>query len=70
MSINHWAAVHDEQSRSWALHVTLKHESSLEQDNAEVLAASPAYAALMERTLSKVVMVHVAALERLCQAQP
>ena len=39
------------------------------EDNAAVVAAHPWYASLMERTLSKVVLVHVAGLERLCQVR-
>ena len=39
------------------------------EDNAAVLAAHPTYASLVERTLSKVVLVHVAGLERLCQVR-
>ena len=39
------------------------------EDNAAVLAAHPTYASLVERTLSKVVLVHVATLERLCQVR-
>jgi len=40
---------------------------SVAEDNAFVSAAHPAYAGLMERSLSKVVVVHVSGLERLCQ---
>lgn len=39
------------------------------EDHAFVSAAHPLYAGLMERTLSKVVLVHVAGLERLCQVR-
>ena len=37
------------------------------EDNAFVSAAHPAYASLMERTLGKVVLVHVSGMEKLCQ---
>ncbi len=43
---------------------------SVAEDNAFVSAAHPAYASLMERTLGKVVLVHVSGIEKLCQVGP
>lgn len=40
---------------------------SVAEDNSFISAAHPAYASLMERSLSKVVLVHVAGMEKLCQ---
>ena len=42
---------------------------SVAEDNAFVSAAHPAYASLMERTLGKVVLVHVSGMEKLCQVR-
>ncbi len=42
---------------------------SVAEENARVAAAHIAYAALLEKTLSKVALQHVISLERLCQVE-
>ena len=44
--------------------------AAVAEGNARVAAVGATYAALLERTLVKVAMHHVASLERLCQVLP
>lgn len=43
---------------------------SVAEENASVAAAHIAYAALLEKALSKVALQHVVSLEKLCQVGP